>query len=225
MILSEIALRRCFRAPIAEIFAAADRLVEAIDAHRRGDRPLCHELISQADDPVVREWARPFLASARHNPYIAFRQVDGEPPLLAKLARVPVRMPTQAQKAELIGRQGRHCAFCEIPLVRVEVRKALQAAYPGAARWGRSNNDCHAALLCMWLQYDHVLPHSRGGDNSLDNVVLTCAPCNYGRMSRTLAEVGLEDPRGRSARASTWHGLEPFLASAPADRSPFPLSH
>jgi len=35
--------------------------------------------------------------------------------------------------------------------------------------------------------------HSRGGDNSFENMVITCAPCNYARMEFTLEELGLLD--------------------------------
>lgn len=62
----------------------------------------------------------------------------------------------------------------------------------------------------MWLQYDHLLPHARGGDNNLDNIVITCAPCNFGRMNWTLEEVGLIDPRTRQPVHSAWTGLEHF---------------
>ena len=44
----------------------------------------------------------------------------------------------------------------------------------------------------MWLQFDHLLPNQGGGDSKLDNVVVTCAPCNFGRMDHTLEEVGLD---------------------------------
>jgi hypothetical protein len=60
-----------------------------------------------------------------------------------------------------------------------------------------------------------VLPHSRGGDNSIDNVVVTCAPCNYGRMQWTLDEVGLIDPRKVPIQKTAWDGLERLLASTP----------
>jgi CRISPR/Cas system Type II protein with McrA/HNH and RuvC-like nuclease domain len=62
----------------------------------------------------------------------------------------------------------------------------------------------------MWLQHDHVLPHARGGDNSFENLVITCAACNYARMDFTPDELGLIDPRGRSPVRSNWVGLERF---------------
>ncbi|MFJ8394370.1 HNH endonuclease [Streptomyces sp. NPDC094144] len=35
---------------------------------------------------------------------------------------------------------------------------------------------------------DHVTPISRGGDDTLDNVVPACASCNLDKAARTLAE-------------------------------------
>jgi 5-methylcytosine-specific restriction endonuclease McrA len=62
----------------------------------------------------------------------------------------------------------------------------------------------------MWVQFDHLLPHCRGGDNSLDNMVITCAPCNFGRMQYTLDEVGLINPLTREPVRTSWDGLERF---------------
>jgi hypothetical protein len=120
-------------------------------------------------------------------------------------------MPSISERQALIERYGYNCAFCRIPLIRKEVRIAFGRAYPSAAYWGIATAAAHAAFQCMWLQYDHVLPHSRGGDNSVENLVLTCAGCNYGRMSSTLAEVGLIDPRSRDLEKTSWDGLERFI--------------
>jgi 5-methylcytosine-specific restriction endonuclease McrA len=76
--------------------------------------------------------------------------------------------------------------------------------------WGRKNNLQHAALQCMWAQYDHIIPHSRGGTSDIENIYLACAACNYGRMQYTLEEVGLLHPRCHEPRRGTWDGLERF---------------
>jgi hypothetical protein len=207
-----LAPRPCLREPIGAIYAAAQVLGRAADANLAGDHALARELLCQADDPTVRLWCEPLLGSSKAYPdrdqYVRLRRVLGAPPVLPKPERIPVRMPSAAQKAALIARDGLQCAFCRIPLIRAEVRAALATTYPDVVRWGASFVDCHAAFLCMWLQYDHVLPHSRGGDNSLENVVLTCSACNYGRMSHTLDEVGVIDPRGTGSALTSWDGLE-----------------
>jgi hypothetical protein len=87
----------------------------------------------------------------------------------------------------------------------------VASLYPEAVPWGRKNSEQHAAFQAMWAQYDHVLPHAKGGTNDLSNVVITCAPCNFGRMEFTLEEVGLIDPRSRSPKTTQWDGLERLL--------------
>lgn len=207
-----LAPRRCMREPVPAIYAAADALSSAVDAHLAGDRDRARTLLVEADDPQVRLWCEPLLGSSRTYParesYVRFRPFAGAPPVLAKAHRAPLRMPTAAQKVDLIRRYGLQCAFCRVPLIRAQVRMALSAIYPDIVRWGAAFADCHAAFLCMWLQYDHVLPHSRGGDNSLENIVLTCSGCNYGRMSHTLDEVGIVDPRTVARTPTSWDGLE-----------------
>ena len=96
--------------------------------------------------------------------------------------RALARMPTAAEKALLHQRDGHHCRFCGIPVIRAEVRKRMKAAYPQALSWATRNTECHAAFQAMWAQYDHVVPFNRGGLNDLENLVITCAPCNFGRM-------------------------------------------
>lgn len=210
-----LAPRRCLREPIADIFSAAESLRQAVEAHVSGDRARAGQLIVDADRSSIREWVSPLLGSAAaysdRQQHVRYRKLDDAPPLLPKSKRVPVRMPNATQRAELIAIQGRNCAFCRIPLVSAEVRKALVLAYPSQARWGPTFDDCHAALLAMWLQFDHVVPHSRGGTNELTNILLTCSGCNYGRMSHTLEEVGVEDPRLRPIERTDWDGLEAVL--------------
>jgi 5-methylcytosine-specific restriction endonuclease McrA len=60
----------------------------------------------------------------------------------------------------------------------------------------------------MWAQYDHVTPHSSGGENTLENLIVTCAACNYGKNNFTLEELGLIDPREFPPVQSQWDGLE-----------------
>jgi hypothetical protein len=206
-------LRRRLREPITEIFAAAEALKLAVAAHFAGDVAACEALVRSADDPAVREWARPFLGAGSKNPFLHVREVAGAPPLIPRAERLPPRMPPNAMKTALRERDGYNCLFCGIPLIRGEVRKAFGAAYPRVATWGPKNEACHAGFQCMSLQYDHVLPYSRGGENSLENLIVTCAPCNYGRMEYTLEEVGLIDPRTQQVQRTEWDGLESFLCA------------
>lgn len=41
------------------------------------------------------------------------------------------------------------------------------------------------------LTLDHVVPRSRGGQHTWDNIVSACKPCNHGKAGRTPREAGM----------------------------------
>lgn len=202
-------LRACLRQPIKELELAADALARAVDAHAKGDRRLAAELIASCNTAAVRAWVESLWG--KDSPYVKLRVVDGALPAVSSALRVKARMPTSAVIRSLHERDGYHCRFCGVPVIRRQVRERMQKAYPHVLPWGRRNAEQHAAFQAMWAQYDHVLPYTRGGTNDLDNLVVACAPCNFGRMEHTLEEVGLIDPRTRPIlRSTSWDGLERF---------------
>ena len=206
--------RRCLIDPIPEISDAAIMLDAAVSAHLRGDALEAERLLRLADMPLIAEWTESMWGRSHMMP--AAKASDA--PFLPKDQRVPARMPTKEQKRMLHERDGYHCRFCGIPVIRVEIRNKLRSLYPSAVRWGKTNAEQHAALQAMWAQYDHVLPHARGGDNSLENVIVTCAPCNFARMNSMVGEVGLLDPRGYDPVRSNWDGLERLISRAIVQR-------
>jgi HNH endonuclease len=201
-------LRACLCDPIPEIAEAAHYLGEAVSAHLNKKFDVADELIRRADMPEIREWSESLWG--KNSPYVKFRAIANAPPSMHRAQRVALRMPTTAEKQALLQRDGYHCRFCGIPVIRETIRRRIKAVYSNALSWGRTNVTQHAAFQAMWVQYDHILPHARGGDNSLDNMVITCAPCNFGRMNYCLEEVGLIDPRTREPVRSSWDGLERF---------------
>ncbi len=46
---------------------------------------------------------------------------------------------------------------------------------------------------------DHVVPRSKGGTHTWDNVVAACAPCNHRKSDRMLADLGWRLPRAPRA--------------------------
>lgn len=198
--------RLYFREPIPEIADAARYLDAAVSAHLQGNSKLAEELIRLADNPAIWEWTDSIWG--KKSPYVQFRTTPDAPQDISKENRVKERMPTTSEKNQLLLRDGYHCRFCGMPVIRREIREFIKKIYPEALQWGKQNIDQHAAFQAMWVQYDHILPHARGGNNDLDNMVITCSACNYGRMQYTLEEVGLVDPRTREPIRSTWDGLE-----------------
>jgi 5-methylcytosine-specific restriction endonuclease McrA len=211
--------RRCLREPVADLFVAASLLSAAADAELNGDSALCADLLSQSDLTALDDWIESLWGKVRPDIH-RFREVPGSPLHLAKSDRDGDRSPSAALKRAVIDRDGHHCRFCGIPVIRREIRNRWKKRQPVALRWGRRNIECHAAFKSLWLQYDHVLPWTRGGRTDLENLIITCSGCNFGRMEWTLDEAGLLDPRTRTHDATwpgnmDWDGLE-RLRSLPA---------
>lgn len=146
-------------------------LSSGVDAHLAGDRKTADRCFAEANSPVVWQYTDAGWGAGcrvRHG----FISIPDGPPYLAKDARPVPRMPTTATKKAVVERDGYHCRFCGIPVVDPAIRTLLNREYPDTVTWTNRNAGQHAAFQCMWLQYDHVLPNSRGGESSLENVVV-----------------------------------------------------
>ncbi len=198
--------RNCLRDPIPEIAEAARLLDAAVSAHLADNGILTEELIRQANMAIVREWTESIWSA--NSQYAPTHKKHISSTRLREHERELRRMPTSEDRRCLHQRDGYHCRFCGIPVIRKEIRQRFCRLYPQLNIWGRKNVEQHAAFQAMWAQYDHVVPHAFGGGNGLDNLVVTCAPCNYGRMEFTLEEANLVDPRTREPVRSLWDGLE-----------------
>lgn len=71
---------------------------------------------------------------------------------------------TQRDHRRMLERFRHSCAYCEVRL----------------APWGRANPNS--------LQWDHVLPLSRGGRDSIGNLIPACRDCNSNKSARLLVE-------------------------------------
>jgi hypothetical protein len=197
----------CLSEPIPQLADAARYLDAAVTAHLQGKATLAEELILAADMPEIRKWTKSIWADS--SVHLRF-PTDQQQRSLNKELRAKTRMPTGAEKERIHQRDGFNCRFCGMPVIRRETRTRIKTVYPSALSWGDKENDQHAAFQAMWAQYDHLVPHAMGGTNTLDNVVLACAPCNFGRGGYSLEEVGIADPRTRAPSRSLWDGLERF---------------
>lgn len=198
------ALRHCLRDPVPEIEEAARLLDRAVSAHLVGDFALTRQLVLEANMPAIRAWTESLWGAK--SGYAPKRPTGS----VTRADRSLKRMPLLGVQRELHRRDGYHCRFCGIPVIRTQIRERFTKLYRDVPIWGRKNIEQHAAFQAIWAQYDHVVPHSAGGGNDMENMIVTCAPCNYARMECTLGESGLADPRTREPRQSSWDGLERF---------------
>jgi 5-methylcytosine-specific restriction endonuclease McrA len=84
---------------------------------------------------------------------------------LVRYVRVPRRFRRQVTNTFLFARDDYACQYC-----------------------GRHREELKGR---QFLTRDHVVPLSRGGGNSWDNVVTACSPCNNRKGNRLPAEAGM----------------------------------
>jgi len=201
-----VKMKKCLKAPVDEIFIASKLLEDAVDAHINEDYKNAALLFKKADMPEIRFWTESIWGIG--GIYSNLKKNLGEPKTLPKELRAQIRMPNKKMEKEIIARDGYCCKFCGIPVIRKEIRVQLNKHYPNEIKWGKTNSEQHAAFQAMWLQFDHIIPHARGGQTNIDNVVITCAPCNYGRMNFLLEEIGIAHLDFNKKSPIEWDGLE-----------------
>ena len=109
-------LRTCLLDPIPELYEAARLLDEAVTAHLAGDYARADRLIRAADLPVITEWSESLWGPG--GPFSRPLPVANPLPTLPREQRVQQRMPGIAVLRQLIERDGFHCRFCGIPVIR-----------------------------------------------------------------------------------------------------------
>ena len=206
-------MRRCIKEPIPEIFAAWDAMSAAVDEHLKGNRAGAEELFRQADLPAVWNWLNSSWIDVKRN--VVEMNPPGDTKAIPKSERDPDRNIAQNIRAAVLERDGYRCRYCGIPVVHADIRKIAAKLYPESVVWdSRDPKKQHAGFQCLWLQFDHVEPHSHGGKSSIENVVISCALCNFGKDRFPLRQLHVEDPRLREPEHIGYDGLERLRAFA-----------
>ena len=206
-----LALRTCLLSPLPEHEAAAEMLSGAADAILAGDLNLARDLVRRADMPELFEFARRLMGP--EDTEVHRRRPVSKP--AAVVIKASSRMPTSTEIKALYVRDGWRCRFCGCQVVSNRARSVMRACIPGAIPWTESEG-YHGAFFALTASVDHVLPHSAGGGNELQNLVTACWSCQFGRGAYTIEELGLTDPRSRPPVIDGWDGLSRVIGRASA---------
>ena len=216
--------RRSIKTPITQIFQAAELMSLFADAHLAGQIVEAERFLQAANNPDVWNWTNPHWDKVHLNPRYK-DPLPGDTIQVAKDQRDPRTNLSPNQWRNLIERDGFHCRYCGIPVIHDAVRKWLtlegkkgaakgKRPYEAAVPWNTYKPDQqHAALQCLWIQADHVVPLCHGGRNDLSNLVISCALCNFGKWNWTLRQLDILDPRDfpplspPERRPTGWDGL------------------
>lgn len=196
-----------------QVHSAVAALIAAVDAHVAGDQDAAAAQFRKANCPDTWAWLNDAWIVPRKNIVVLKPEGDSKP--VPKAERDPDRNIHKSIKEAVLERDGYRCRYCGLPVVSAEIRKIAHRLYPQEIPWMSSiPAEQHSAFQVTWLQYDHVVPHSHGGRSSEDNVVISCALCNFGKDGFTLRQLDLEDPRLREPIPTSFDGLERLRGSA-----------
>ncbi len=106
-------------------------------------------------------------------------------------------------------------ALESFPLPAVlRLKKYIKPWANGQARFSRDNvflrddyicQYCHKSFAHSQLTLDHVMPYSRGGGKTWENIVTACKACNHKKANKTPQEANmplLKEPKAFLQRAS-----------------------
>lgn len=84
-------------------------------------------------------------------------------------------------------------AVVRMTRARVRFRNDVRFSRPHVwIRDGHRCQYCGDTKPARELTYDHVLPRSRGGATTWENIVTACKPCNFRKADRTPAEAEMK---------------------------------
>jgi 5-methylcytosine-specific restriction endonuclease McrA len=99
-----------------------------------------------------------------------------------------------------------------VPVV-VRLTRYVRVPYPSSVPLSRRAVFTRDGQTCVYCggsatSIDHVVPRSRGGTHTWDNVVAACRRCNHTKADRSLAELGWSLPHPpRTPTGAAWRLL------------------
>jgi len=77
--------------------------------------------------------------------------------------------------------------YVKIPLNRIMIQKPTRTLI-----YQRDDHTCQYCGSQKRLTVDHVIPRSRGGQDTWENMVVACSPCNVKKGNTLLEETGMK---------------------------------
>jgi 5-methylcytosine-specific restriction endonuclease McrA len=107
-----------------------------------------------------------------------------------------------------------HAATVSLPVpVVARLTRYVRVPFPASVPLSRRAVFTRDASTCVYCggsatSIDHVVPRSRGGTHTWDNVVAACRRCNHTKADRSLAELGWKLPQPpRTPSGAAWRLL------------------
>jgi len=187
------------------------QLEKAIEFAVNGQRDLGLEHLNMTRHLEIREW---FITSAQvagPRRHAELGHLEAQEPEIPAEEQDTRDIPVPLART-ILDRDRYQCRYCHIPVIYKTEAKKLQVLFGTENfRVSKSNRIAHGTLRAFYNSFDHVLPLSRGGTTSLDNLVTACYPCNFGKDNFTLNQLGLLSPFESMPNESKHDGFTTLL--------------
>jgi 5-methylcytosine-specific restriction endonuclease McrA len=101
------------------------------------------------------------------------------------------RVSVVAEYDEMVHSPSTQIRIPSVVVLKDYVKPARTAAFTRFNLFLRDEFCCQYCGAKGEMTFDHVVPRSRGGKTTWDNVVAACGPCNLQKGSRTLQHAGM----------------------------------
>ena len=187
-----------------------DIFESAVNDFIAGDKESCLTKLKQIKNEEITNW------------YIEHGQMSGRhrklilkvTPLqtIEESLRDEIRSPQKVQDA-VFERDGYKCRYCGSKLLSQDfIRLFIKKLDSPLFQRGETNLTTHGIIHIAWPVADHVIPWNKGGRTNLENLVSSCATCNYGKDGYTIEQLGIQNPFNRKPILDNWNGLTDKLA-------------
>jgi len=170
------------------------QLKRAVESAVSGELALGLSRLEKTRHFEIREWFISTAQVAGARRHTALGEPDAEAPEVPKAAQDTPRISVSLARS-VLERDGYRCRYCNIPVIYTNEARKLRALF-GTENFqmSKSNQVAHGTLRAFYNSFDHVVPLSRGGRTSLENLVTACYPCNFGKDNFTLSQLRLQSP-------------------------------
>ncbi|MFM8507466.1 MAG: HNH endonuclease, partial [Actinomycetota bacterium] len=152
----------------------------------RGDIAAGLEHLERTRHLEIREWFKTIGQNAGKKRFQELGSQEAKEPLIDRSLVVTGRINIELARS-VLERDHYHCRYCDVPVIyQSEVEKIRVLFGPETFQMCKDNDIAHGTLRAFYNSFDHVVPRSRGGQNTADNIVTACYACNFGKDNFTV---------------------------------------
>jgi 5-methylcytosine-specific restriction endonuclease McrA len=200
--------KRCPLPPPKHFEECLDTFINAYYEAKKGNISKSLKLLMETRSDDLRDWFVKHGQMSGHYYRVNGLQLSVPAPFDGKYEEK--KKPSRTLERQVFTRDGYRCRYCQTRVLDFKVLQKFEKLV------GRSNfrasaetNDLrHGVTFFFRATADHVVPLTRGGQTTLENLVTACWNCNIGKLNALLSQMGIEDPRKHPTEAKLkWDGM------------------